>query len=60
MIFIKKYWEKEKKIEGIYSNILIGTEENLKLQKDSDIGIDFGNCPEKLRFNFGIQNIMKT
>ena len=44
------------KIEGINSNLQIGSEENLKIQNGSDIGIDFGKCPEKIRFNFGIQN----
>ena len=55
--FYKEILRKRKiKIEGINSNLLIGTENNLKLQQDSDIGIDFGKCPEKLRFSFGIQN----
>ena len=50
---IKRY---KIKIEGKNVKLQIGSEEILKKQVDSDIGIDLGDCPDKIRFNLGQQN----
>ena len=55
--FYEEVLKKNKiKIKGINSNLQIGLEEYLKNSNDSDIGIDFGECPEKLRDKYGIKN----
>ena len=50
---IKRY---KIKIEGKNIKLQIGSEEILKKQIDSDIGINLGDCPHKIKFNLGIQN----
>ena len=50
--FIK---EQNIKIEGLNSVLQIGLEENIKKQDDSNIGIDFGDCPKIIRTKYGIK-----
>ena len=54
--FFKEAFKRRKiQLEGIDSKLQIGTENNIKKQNGFDIGIDFGNCPDIIRFNYGIQ-----
>jgi len=50
--FIK---EQNIKIEGLNSVLQIGLEENMKNQNDSNIGIDFGDCPRIIRTKYKIK-----
>ena len=50
--FIK---EQNLKIEGLNSVLQIGLEENIKKQEDSNIGIDFGDCPKIIRTKYEIK-----
>ena len=55
--FFEEFLRKNKiKIKGINSNLQIGLEDNLKNPDDSDIGVDLGDCPEKLRIKYEIKN----
>jgi len=53
--FINFIKEKNIKIEGLNSVLRIGLEENIKKQDDSNVGIDFGDCPQIIRTKYGIK-----
>ena len=53
--FINFIEEQNIKIEGLNSVLKIGLEENIKKQDNSDIGIDFGDCPKIIRTKYEIK-----